>query len=337
MAKKWDANTIRLLNLGPTAAWRTQAVYQATAEMLTVDAPDTIIICQPLSPYLSLGYEQLYDAVLDRAQCESRHLPVVRQRINGEVAYWDSNQLLFQAVFHHSRVPQEGDALDVRMLTGVATTLQRIGLNAQPEAEQEVGVAGKQIAALQSGRIGEAVVVVGRLFFDFDYATISHVWRAPNQAFHALATTALREQITTIWRESGPITPEAVLWMLLEDFAKAWERPIERGTPKQAETRHSRSVAEQITSPEYLNLHNDVVNGNGRIPPTHTLKISAAVSIKWAEVAWNGRTVQGSFRVREDIIEEAQLQSNPMYDWSKTEANLRGIAFQEWQHSLPAD
>ncbi|NIU14771.1 MAG: lipoate--protein ligase family protein, partial [candidate division Zixibacteria bacterium] len=105
MPKKWDPNAIRLLNLGPTASWRTQAVYHATAEMMTADSPDTIIICQPLTPYLCLGYHQVFDSVLDRHECERRNLPVVRRRVGGGTTYLDANQLFYQCIFHHSRVP----------------------------------------------------------------------------------------------------------------------------------------------------------------------------------------------------------------------------------------
>ncbi|MEI6044932.1 MAG: hypothetical protein WCS37_11315 [Chloroflexota bacterium] len=34
------------------------------------DSPDTIIITRPQTPYLCLGYHDVYDAVLDRAECE---------------------------------------------------------------------------------------------------------------------------------------------------------------------------------------------------------------------------------------------------------------------------
>ena len=248
MARIRDPNAIRLLNLGPTAAWRTQAVYHATAEMMTADSQDTIIICQPLTPYLCLGYHQVYDSVLDQAECERRNIPVVRRRVGGGVTYLDANQLFYQCVFHHTRVPAISKDIFALMLAAPVATLGRLGLNARLRAINEIEVDGKRIAGIGGGRIGEASVVVGNLLFDFDYSSLPQVWRAPWQSFRDLASAALRERITTIWRETGPVTVEAVQWILLDEFAKVLGRPIERGTPSQAETRYSKEVAERITS-----------------------------------------------------------------------------------------
>ncbi|MCP4361774.1 MAG: lipoate--protein ligase family protein [Chloroflexi bacterium] len=329
-----DPNTIRLLNLGPTAAWRTQAVYHATAEMMTADSPDTIIICQPLTPYLCLGYHQVYDAVLDRAECERRDLPVMRRRVGGGATYLDVNQLFYQCIFHHSRAPMATKDIYALMLAGPVATLRRLGLNAELRAVNEIEVEGKRIAGIGGGRIGEAAVVVGNLLFDFGYRAMSQVWRVPNEAFRDLAAAALRERITTIWRETEPVTADAVIWMLLAEFAQALGRPIERGILTQAETRRSHIVAERMMSAEYLDLHRDLFSDNGRIFPMTSLKISASVYIKWAEVEWDGRRVQASFRVREGIIEEARLQSESAHDWREIEVSLRGVAFKDWELAL---
>ncbi len=330
VAKIRDPNAIRLLNLGPTAAWRTQAVYHATAEMMAADSHDTIIICQPLTPYLCLGYHQVYDAVLDRAECERRSLPVIRRRVGGGTTYLDANQLFYQCVFHHTRVPAVAKDIFALMLAAPVATLRRLGLNAELRAINEIEVDGRRIAGIGGGRIGEASVVVGNLLFDFDYSTLSQVWRTPWPSFRDLASAALREQITTVWRETGPVTIEAVQWILLDEFAKALGRPIERGTPSQAETRYSKEVAERLTSTEFLNLHDD----NGRVEPMKLLKISAGVHMRAAEIEHDGYRTRASFRVRDDMIETARLESDPARNWLGVESELRGVPYKEWQRYL---
>ena len=180
------------------------------------------------------------------------------------------------------------------------------------------------------GRIGEASVVVGNLLFDFDYSTLSQVWRTPWPSFRDLASAALREQITTVWRETGPVTIEAVQWILLDEFAKALGRPIERGTPSQAETRYSKEVAERLTSTEFLNLHDD----NGQVEPMKLLKISAGLNIHGARIEHDGYQTRASFRVRDDIIETARLESDPARNWLGVESELRGVPYKEWQSYL---
>ena len=333
MAKKWAPDAIRLLNLGPTASWRTQAVYHATAEMMTADSRDTIILCQPLTPYLCLGYQQIFDSVLDRAECERQNWPVVRRYLGGGTTYLDANQLLFQCVFHHSRLPAVMDDLYALVLAAPVNALKRLGLNARLRAMKEIAVDGQRIAHISGGRIGEATVIVGSLLFDFDYNALAQAWRVPDEVFRDLASAAMRDRMTTIWRKSGPVNPEQVLWILLDELAKVLGRPIERGTPQQAETRHSQQVAERITSAEYLNLHGDVYE-NKVIPPMKSLKIAAGLYIRAAEAVHEGTPVYGSFRVREDVIEEARLRSEPARDWQAVEAGLCGVAFSDWKDVL---
>lgn len=329
---KRDPNAIRLLNLGPTAAWRTQAVYHAIAEMMTEESPDTIIICQPLTPYLCLGYHQIYDAVLDRGECERRNLTVVRRRVGGGTTYLDANQLFYQCVFHRSRVPAMFREVYSQMLKAPVATLRRLGLNAELRAVNEIEVNGKRIAGVGGGQIGEACVVVGNLLFDFDYNTLPQLWRTPTESFRALASAALRDRLTTIWRKSGPVTIEQVQWMLLEEFENALGRPIERGKPRQPETRRSRKVAERLVSEEYLNLHREGMTEP--IPLMQSLKISAGVYIRAAEATKNGHRIHASFRVRDDMIEEARLESKLQQRWNEEEAALKGVRFKDWQQCL---
>lgn len=321
---------IRLLNLGPADSWRTQAVYHALAELMTAASPDTLIVCQPLTPYVCLGYHQIYDAVLDRAECERRNLPVFRRQVGGGATYLDINQLFYQCVFHHSRVPVLSKEVYARMLAAPVATLRRLGLKAILHDVNEIEVNGQRIAGTGGGRIGEAAVVVGNLLFDFDYTTMTQVWRAPWASFRELAATALRERVTTLRRLIGPVSIETVQTILLEEFAKALGRPLKPGPLTVAEADYARQVAVRLMSAEYLNLHND----NGPVAPLRSLKISARMFIRAAEVVVNGCHIRATFRVDDDLIEAARLESEPAQRWTELEAQLCGVPFKEWQQSL---
>ena len=62
---------VRLLALGAVPWIRTQALYHALAELMTEDAPDTIILARPREPYVCVGYHQPLNAVLDLAACRA--------------------------------------------------------------------------------------------------------------------------------------------------------------------------------------------------------------------------------------------------------------------------
>ena len=118
-----SATPIRLINLGPAPFWQTQAVYHAVAELMRDDTPDTIIITSPRTPYLCLGYHDVYDAVLDRAAVVQRGLPVLRRRVGGGTTYLDADQIFYQCVFHHRRVPAVFDAIYAHMLAAPLAVL----------------------------------------------------------------------------------------------------------------------------------------------------------------------------------------------------------------------
>jgi lipoate-protein ligase A len=324
-------NPIRLLNLGPTHWLKTQSVYHALAEMMTADSPDTLILTQPLQPYLCLGYHQELHSVLDRAACARMHLPIVRRRVGGGATYLDVNQLFYQCVFHHLRLPALLTDVYARLLAAPVAALKTLGLNAELRGENEIEVNGKRIAGIGGARIGEAAVVVGNLLFDFDFDRMARAWRVPSEAFRQLAAAALRERLTTLWTELPyPASPFEVQYTLIEEFARALNRPIEEGKLTDEESQRIEAVEKRLVSHRWLNLHN-----NGGQPMT-ALKISRRAFIRFGRVNLAGREVQAVFRLRDNLIEEAHLESEPAQDWASVEAGLHGAPFEKWQTHLAA-
>lgn len=322
-------NPIRLLLLGPTHWLKTQSVYHALAEMMTADSPDTIILAQPLQPYLCLGYHQELHATLDRAACARMHLPIVRRRVGGGATYLDVNQLFYQCVFHHTRVPALITGVYARLLAAPVAALQRLGLKAELRGENEIEVNGKRIAGIGGARIGEAAVVVGNVLFDFNYDKMIRAWRVPSESFRQLAADALRERLTTLWVElSYPAAPLEVQYTLIEEFAQALERPVEEGKLTDEEVERIEATGKKLVSYQWLNLHN-----NGGQPMT-ALKISRGVFIRAAEADLDGLHVRAAFRVRDEVIETACLESDPAQAWGQVQARLRGKLFKEWQTYL---
>jgi lipoate-protein ligase A len=318
-----------LLDLGLTESWRTQAVYHAVAELMQADSPDTIIICRPRTPYLCLGYHQVLEATFDRAECERRRLAVFRRKLGGGATYLDANQLFYQCVFHHRRVPVLLKDIYQRMLAAPVAALRRLELKAELRDLNEVEVEGKRIAGIGGGRLGEASVVVGNILFDFDYEAMARVWRVPSEAFRELALAAMKERITTL-RQHGNFEMEKVRAVLLEEFEKMLGRPWRGGQLTAAEEAGARHVAARMASAEYLNLHRE----KGEVAPMDSLKISANIFIRAAEVRLNGRTIRASFQVDDDRIAAARFESMPPQNWQKHEKALRGMPFEEWEKFL---
>ena len=325
-----DQGTVRLLNMGLTDWQATQATYHAIAECMQADSPDTLILCRPRQPYACLGYHQVYDAALDRRECARRRLPVFRRRLGGGATYLDADQLFYQCVFHHTRVPVLLADTYQRMLAAPVAALRRLGLNAALRDINEIEVDGRRIAGTGGGRIGEACVVVGNVLFDFDYNALSRVWRVPWESFRELAGGALRDCITTLRRLGGAFSPQAVETILLEEFRATLGRPLEPGALTPHEKRRSREIAFHNMSEPYLNLHRE----DGVVAPMDSLKISAGVFIRARELQAQGRRIRASFRLREETIEESRLESFPARSWQSVELALKGAPFNLWQREL---
>jgi lipoate-protein ligase A len=321
---------IRLLDLGLVPPWQTQAVYHMLAERMTLDEPDTIIICRPDTAYLCLGYHQVFESILDPSECERRGLPVFRRRLGGGATYLDSNQIFYQCIFHHSRLPAMlRDIYDLALAAPV-NTLKRLGLNAELRDTNEIEVDGKRIAGTGGGRIDEACVVVGNVLLDFDFEAMTAVWRTPSSSFRLLAEQALRQQLTTL-HQLGVTTPmEKIKENLIDDFSEIFRRPVKMDTLTSEEIASATGIGQELSSTEFLSLHEERSNHERM----RSLKVSARAFIRADETRLNGYDVRGDFWVSNDLIQTAKLESVPRREWRHVEEQLAGIPFKEWREQI---
>ena len=323
-------NPIRLLNLGLVPPWQTQAVYHMLADRMAVDEADTIVICRPDSPYLCLGYHQVFESTFNSVECERRGLPVFRRRLGGGATYLDENQLFYQCIFHHTRMPAILSDIYALGLAAPVNTLKRLGLNAELRDTNEIEVDGKRIAGTGGGRIGEACVVVGNLLFDFDFEAMTAVWRTPSASFRLLAEQALRQQLITLYELAITLSFEEITDMLICDFSEAFHRPVQLDALTLDEINAASESSNELMSDDFLSLHKE----HGQLDPMRSLKISARAFIHAGETRVNDFDVRGSFWLSQDVIQMAKLESSPAHEWQSVEEKLRGIPFKEWQERI---
>lgn len=321
---------IRLLNLGLVSPLQTQAVYHLLAERMSADERDTIILCRPDAPYLCLGYHQPFDSIFDADECQRRGLPVLRRRLGGGATYLDSNQIFYQCIFHHSRLPAMLKDIYQVALSAPVATLKRLGLNAELRDVNEIEVDGQRIAGTGGGRIDEACVVVGNLLLDFDFEAMTSVWRTPSSSFRSLAEKALRERLVTLNQLGIAASCETIDEMLVEEFSKSFGRELKTDSLTAEEIESANEAARELISDEFLSLHRERENPT----PMRSLKISARAFIHAEETRVNGYDVRGSFWLSQDIIQMAKLESEPINEWQIIEDKLRGVPFKEWQEQI---
>jgi lipoate-protein ligase A len=324
---------VRLLALGVVSWIRTQALYHALAELMTEDAPDTIILAHPKEPYVCVGYHQPLSAVLDRAACDIAGLPIVRRRVGGGTTYLDNNQQFYQCIFHHKRLPFRVDEVYDRLLGAPVAVLRKLGLQADVRDGNEIEVDGCRIAGVGGGRIGEAVVVVGNILLDFDYEMMARVWRVPSEDFRHLAYQAMQRRITTLWsRFPQPVSADEVQARLAGEYPMALHRPVVPGSLTEAEQAKAAEMEEQLISEEWLQLHAQDTN-----EPMRTLKISLDAFVHAEEARMNGTVIGGTFYARNDVIKQAILTGDlPEKKRHLIENRLVGIPLKHWREIVEA-
>ncbi|HEU0293196.1 MAG TPA: hypothetical protein VFR47_10705 [Anaerolineales bacterium] len=254
----------------------------------------------------------------------------MRRKLGGGATYLDGNQLFYQCIFHHSRMPAMLKDIYALGLSAPVNTLKRLGLNAELRDTNEIEVDGKRIAGTGGGRIGEACVVVGNLLFDFDFEAMTSVWRTPSPAFRLLAEKALRQQLVTLNQLAITVSLKEITGMLINDFSKAFNRPMQVDTLTAEEIESVNAAAQELVAHDFLALHKN----RGKLDPMRSLKISARAFIHAEDIRVTGYEVHGSFWLSQDVIQMAKLESNPTYEWQGIEANLRGVPFKEWQEHI---
>lgn len=218
---------VRLLDLGEVSPLRSQALYHGLAEGMDQSAPDTIVLCRPAAPYFCVGYHQAPAAELDLAWCRQNGYPVIQRRIGGGTVFLDANQLFYQCIFHRSRAPFDVASIYRRFLAPPVRVLQSLGLPATLEGVNEIEVSGRRIAGTGGGQIGEAVVVVGNLLFDFPADVMARAWRVPSGEFRRLAEDGLRRHLATLRGELSGHPPEAeIRRRLVQAYGATLGRPV---------------------------------------------------------------------------------------------------------------
>ena len=297
---------VRLIRAGSLEPELTQGLYHSIALGMKASSADTIILCCPSSPYLCIGYHQILDAVLDTVACNNLKLPIMRRRVGGGTTYLDRNQIFYQCVFHHSRVPVRANKVYQMMLAAPVKVVNRLGLQGRLWAVNEVEANGLRIAGIGGGRIGDAVVVVGNLLLDFEYETMSRVWRVPHEAFRRLALKTLEERVSTLKKQGCNQTPGSLETLLEEAYAESLERSLQETELSPKELEEGRKTARHLGSPEFLSQHRP----EGTIPPMKSIKISADVYIHALALTHEGKFIKFAVRSDHGKITDVKFDQN---------------------------
>ena len=146
--------TWRLIDLKKAEPLMAQTFYEAVAHSVDSGlAANTIILVQPSSPYVCIGYHQELEKEVDLDYCRKNNLMVIRRSQGGGATYLNGDQIFYQVVASKGSevMPIDVEGLFEKFLAVTVYVYRRLGLPAEYKAINDVVVRGRKISGNGAG------------------------------------------------------------------------------------------------------------------------------------------------------------------------------------------
>ena len=216
----------RLLDLGPIEPIETQINYDMIAQGITEgESENTLIICWPAKPLVSLGYFQEIEADLDTKFCQENNIFFTRRTVGGGGVYLDDGQMFYQLIGRQDSpiTPRKIDDYYVKFLEAPVQAYRNLGIPAEFKPVNDIIANGKKISGNGAGDIGDARILVGNMIFDFNFDMMVKVLKVPDEKFRDKISKSLRERMSSILLETGSMPDRTEV---KEDLLRLYEETL---------------------------------------------------------------------------------------------------------------
>ena len=289
----------RLIDLGSPEPLLAQTFYEAVAEAVHRGAaPNTLIMLQPGSPYVCLGYHQDLEREIDLAFCREKGLPIIRRSQGGGATYLDGDQVFYQIVAKDSRAaPRDVEEMFKRLLAVTVETYKRLGVHAKFKPLNDVVFGGRKISGNGAGVHESASILVGNVILDLDYEMMARVLRVPSEKFRDKMAKTMRDWVTSLRRELGHAPPAVEV---KRAYAAAFQELLDVELVKQEPTETEWSIFHEEVKPRHTSHQWLYIEA----PPT-SRKAGRAVKI-----AGDVKIVEADHKARKLIRVRAEVRGN---------------------------
>ena len=291
-------------------------------------------ILAPSEPYVCIGYHQDLEQEVDVAFCQEHGIPIFRREVGGGAVYLDGNQVFYQLVLHKDNPLAQGDkaAFYQRMLQPVADTYCDLGVPARYRPINDVvTVEGRKIAGTGAATIGDYVILVGNLIADFDYEMMARVLRVPDEKYRDKVFKSMRENLTTLKRETGRLLEwDEMVTPLIHRFEQVLG-PLEPAALPQA-------VFDQIEVLRPRFLSEEWLYKKGRRRAARTVKIASGVNVVQRVHKAPGGLIRATLEIKENRLGSVSLSGDffcyPEDAISELESTLEGTSAEQIEDVL---
>lgn len=296
--------SIRVIDAGTVSWLDSQVIYHAVASALTEKSGSALTLMNPATPYICIGYHQELEKEVDVEYCKEHSLPITRRQVGGGAVYLDENQLFWHIIVPRSEAPYRIEDVYSRYLVGPVNALRAMGIPAVHRPVNDIQVEGRKIGGTGAATIGDSMVIVGSLIFDFNYELMARVLKVPSEKFRDKVYQSLREYLTTIRRELGTSAPtwEEGKQILIDEIAKSLGQEMYFGKLVEQEQAEIVKWRETLTSDEWLNQ-----SGGLR---RRGVKIAEGLHIHEAAYKARGGLIRATIRTREKTLDDVTFSGD---------------------------
>jgi len=243
---------LRVIDAGQVDAVASQALWHGIAAGMEPDASPTLSLCRPAQAYVSIGFHRRLDEV-DADACRAEGLPVLRRRIGGGPVLIDSDQLFFQLILPVRRAPAGVERLYAMALEPAAEAFRALGLDARVDGLNDIAVGVRKISGTGAGQIGEAVVVVGNVIFDFDHERMARILAVPDARMRAECLRLMRRHVASLRDEGlGHLTTDDAAAALRAAYAGRFGGSAVEAPPTAREQAAIERWEQRLVDPDWL-------------------------------------------------------------------------------------
>jgi len=316
---------MRLYHLRHVPWLDSQLIYHAQPRL----GMEGINILAPSEPYVCIGYHQDVEQEVDVAFCREHHIPIFRREVGGGAVYLDGNQIFYQIVLHKDNPLAHGDKASfyARMLQPVVETYADLGVPARYRPINDIVTAeGRKVSGNGAATIGDYVILVGNLIADFDYETMVHVLRVPDEKYRDKVFKSMQDNLTTVKRETGRLPSwDEIATPLIHHLEELFGRLEPAALPS--------AVRRQAKTLKPLFLSEDWLYKKGRRQQGRAVRIAAGVEVVQRIHKAAGGLLRATVEVKDNHLAGVSLSGDffcyPEGAIARLEAALEGVSLEQ--------
>ncbi|HID65431.1 MAG TPA: lipoate--protein ligase family protein [Aquificaceae bacterium] len=241
---------MKIYRAGKQGNLRSITLFHAMARL----GYEGLIITTPTDTYVSVGYFDKTDEIIDVKRCKELCIPVIRREVGGGAVLLHEDQVFYQLIINKKRVPFKVIDAYQKFSKPVVEVYRKLGVEVEYKPVNDLVVAKnkKKISGQGAADIEDSFVFVGGILLRFNTKLMAELFKVPEEKFRDKIYKNLEENITWVKRETGRLPSyEEVEELLIKEFSKIIDFKGEAEVPKEAIELADR-LKDEFTSKEVL-------------------------------------------------------------------------------------